>query len=47
LGLFDQTDIFEQLPGIDAGEIMTLVLALLGLGMTRTYEKIKGVSRVK
>jgi len=47
LGLFDQTDIVEQLPGIDAGEIMTLVLALLGLGMTRTYEKIKGVSRVK
>jgi len=47
LGIFNQMDIVKQLPGIDAGEIMTLVLALLGLGMTRTYEKIKGVSRVK
>ena len=35
----------DNLPTVDAGEMMTLVLALLGLGATRTYEKLKGVSR--
>lgn len=35
----------NQLPQVEAGEMMTLVLALLGLGATRTYEKLKGVSR--
>lgn len=35
-----------SLPLIDVGELMTLVLALLGLGATRTFEKIKGVARI-
>lgn len=30
-----------------AGELMTLVLSLLGLGGLRTYEKINGVDRKK
>jgi len=34
------------LPVIDSSELMTLVLALLGLGGVRMYEKIKGVARV-
>lgn len=34
-----------QLPPVDAGQMMTLVLALLGLGATRTYEKVNGVHR--
>ena len=33
------------LPVIDSSELMTLVLALLGLGGIRMYEKIKGVVR--
>jgi len=31
----------------NAGELMTLVLSLLGLGAMRTYEKRQGVSREK
>ncbi len=45
LGLFQQTQIVEKLPVMDMGELMTLVLALLGLGATRTFEKLKGVAR--
>ena len=30
---------------IEAGELMTLVLALLGLGGMRSYEKSKGLTR--
>lgn len=41
---FDQTKSIS-LPVIESGELMTLVLALLGLGATRTFEKMKGVSR--
>lgn len=33
------------LPASESGELLTLVLALLGLGATRTYEKMKGVAR--
>jgi hypothetical protein len=29
----------------NAGELMTLVLSLLGLGAMRSYEKVQGVSR--
>ncbi len=47
LGLFDQTKIIDKLPVIDSGEIMGLVFALLGLGATRAYEKVKGVARHK
>ena len=37
-----------QLPELtSAGELMTLVLSLLGLGGLRTYEKINGVDRKK
>ena len=45
LGMFQQTQIIEDLPTMDMGELMTLVLALLGLGATRTFEKINGVAR--
>lgn len=45
LGMFEQTAIIEGLPEMDMGELMTLVLALLGLGATRTFEKINGVAR--
>lgn len=31
-------------PEIDTGALMTLVISLLGLGATRTYEKLKGLS---
>ena len=34
-----------DLPVIEAGELMTLVLALLGLGGMRSYEKSKGLPR--
>lgn len=36
-----------QLPLIDTADLMTLVIALLGLGGIRMYEKMKGVARVK
>jgi len=35
---------FIKRPDMDTGALMTLVISLLGLGATRTYEKIKGVS---
>ena len=47
LGLADKTKIIEKLPAVNSGELMTLVLALLGLGATRMYEKVKGVARSK
>lgn len=31
-------------PNLDAGELMPLVVALLGLGGYRTYEKVQGVA---
>jgi hypothetical protein len=45
LNLFGRSEIVSQLPVIETGELMTLVFALLGLGATRTYEKISGVAR--
>lgn len=39
--------ITESLPELDTGSILSLVLALLGLGATRTYEKVKGVARTQ
>ncbi|MCP4995245.1 MAG: hypothetical protein GY934_15925 [Gammaproteobacteria bacterium] len=33
------------LPAMEAGELMTLVMAMLGLGATRTYEKVQRVAR--
>lgn len=33
------------LPAPDTGELMTLVLSLLGLGAMRSFEKTKGVSK--
>ena len=47
LGLANKPEIIEQLPLVESGDLMTLVLALLGLGASRTYEKLKGVSRSK
>jgi len=34
-----------SMPELDGSQLMTLVLALLGMGGLRTYEKLKGVSR--
>ena len=34
-----------DLPNLESDQLMTLVLALLGLGGMRTYEKFKGVSK--
>ena len=47
LGLANKPEIIKQLPLVESGDLMTLVLALLGLGASRTYEKLKGVSRSK
>jgi len=32
-------------PEMDTGALMTLVVSLLGLGASRTYEKMKGVAK--
>jgi len=45
LNIFDPSFDIKQLPDVDAAEMLTLVFALLGLGATRTYEKVKGVSK--
>lgn len=42
-----QVPLGEQLPKLDSGAIISLVLALLGLGATRTYEKVNGVARTQ
>ena len=34
-----------ELPNLESDQLMTLVLALLGLGGMRTFEKFKGVSK--
>lgn len=39
------TNLPQPLPAIDSGELMTLVLSLLGLGGLRTFEKSKGISQ--
>lgn len=36
--------IFTTVPVLDTGSLMTLVLAMLGIGAQRTYEKINGVA---
>ena len=45
LSLLNRKDIIPLLPKLEAGEILTLVLALLGLGGLRTYEKLSGKAR--
>lgn len=40
-----QYEIVSYLPEIDFAQLMTLVLALLGLGAYRSYERVKGVAR--
>lgn len=42
-----QVPLEKQLPKLDSGAIISLVLALLGLGATRTYEKVNGVARTQ
>lgn len=39
------TRLLPYLPRVEAGEMITLVMALLGLGGLRTYEKFKGISK--
>ncbi len=41
----DVMALIERLPDLDAGQLMTLVFALLGLAGSRAFEKAKGVSR--
>lgn len=36
-----------ELPTLDMGELMTVLLGMLGLGGLRTYEKFKGVEALK
>ena len=47
--VFMDTQTFSRLlpylPRVDAGEMLTLVMALLGLGGLRTYEKFKGIAK--
>ncbi|MCP3868321.1 MAG: hypothetical protein GY703_09555 [Gammaproteobacteria bacterium] len=45
LAMAGHVKILEILPQVESGEMLTLVFALLGLGATRTFEKIKGVAR--
>ena len=42
--VMDEAPVF---PTLQTGELMTLVMGMLGLGGLRTYEKYKGVSREK
>ncbi len=37
-------DIWLNVPELDTGTLMTLVLAMLGIGAQRSYEKVKGVA---
>ena len=39
------TRLLPYLPRVDAIEMLALVMALLGLGGMRTYEKFKGISK--
>ena len=45
LSAFDQADTIKDLPAVNPGELMTLVISMLGLGGLRTYEKITGNAR--
>ena len=45
LSVADMAAVVKDLPVIGTGELMTLVMSLLGLGATRMYEKTKGVAR--
>jgi hypothetical protein len=40
-----QADAPAQLPGLDVASLYNLIIAMLGLGGMRMYEKLKGVSR--
>lgn len=42
--LFDWTG---KMPELDTGQLMTLILAMLGIGAQRTYEKVKNVPDTK
>lgn len=42
--LLDKTVVLPVMPGLDMQELMALVMALLGFGGYRMYEKIKGVA---
>jgi hypothetical protein len=33
------------LPSLDMGVLMPLVMALLGMGSLRTFEKVKGITK--
>lgn len=46
ISTIDETkEIIEMLPNINATDLMTLTMALLGLGGLRTYEAVKGAKR--
>jgi len=43
--VFGHTVVLVALPVIELGELLTLLMGMLGLGGLRTYEKTKGVNR--
>jgi len=45
LSLSGGAETIALLPVVDTGELMTLVISLLGLGGLRTYEKLNGKAR--
>ncbi|WP_263082127.1 holin family protein [Endozoicomonas sp. Mp262] len=45
LELADKGMVVDKLPEASTGEVITLLLCLLGLGGSRTVEKLRGVAR--
>ena len=45
LSLAEKASTIPMLPVVDTGQLLTLVMALLGLGGLRTYEKMNGKAR--
>lgn len=42
-----QADMPPEVPELDIGALTTVLMGMLGLGGLRTYEKLKGVNRVR
>ena len=45
LSMSEMDETIKLLPKVNPGELMTLVISLLGLGGLRTYEKMNGKAR--
>ena len=44
VGFLAEIDVSE-VPSLDIGDLMTLLMGMLGMSTLRTYEKMKGVAR--